>query len=44
MLEGILFQPILMPVFFTEFNWVDYSGHYYFYGEDKLTWDDAKVP
>lgn len=30
-------------MFFTEFKWVEYFGHYYFYGEEELTWEDAKV-
>lgn len=24
-------------------NWVKYSGHFYLYGEEKLTWEDAKL-
>lgn len=31
-----------MP-FFSEFNWVEYSGHYYFFGAENVTWIDAKV-
>lgn len=30
-------------MFFTEFKWVEYFGQYYFYGEEKLTLEDAKV-
>lgn len=30
-------------IFFSEINWVEYSGHYYFYGEQNVTWTDAKV-
>uniref|UniRef100_K1QUK2 Aggrecan core protein n=1 Tax=Magallana gigas TaxID=29159 RepID=K1QUK2_MAGGI len=26
-----------------ELNWVEYSGHLYLYGEEKLTWEDAKL-
>ncbi|XP_052695391.1 collectin-12-like [Crassostrea angulata] len=26
-----------------EFNWVEYLGHYYFYGEEKFSWVDAKL-
>lgn len=32
-----------MQLFFTDFKWVEHSGHYYFYGEVELTWADAKV-
>lgn len=35
-----------MSLFFTEFKWVKwvkYLGQYYFYGEEKFTWEDAKV-
>lgn len=38
-----LFKLIVMSMFFTEFKWVEYFGQYYFYGEEKLTWEDAKV-
>lgn len=30
-------------IFFEDFNWIEYSAHYYFYGEEKRTWTDAKV-
>lgn len=32
-----------MSLFLIGLNWVDYSGHLYLYGEEKLTWEDAKV-
>nr|XP_034319113.1 hepatic lectin-like [Crassostrea gigas] len=32
-----------MLLYEKEFIWLEYAGHYYFYGEELLTWTDAKV-
>nr|XP_011455949.2 aggrecan core protein-like [Crassostrea gigas] len=32
-----------MLYFGKEFNWVEYSGHYYFFGAENVTWIDAKM-
>ncbi|XP_052695309.1 collectin-12-like [Crassostrea angulata] len=35
--------PLSMLYFGKEINWVEYSGNYYFYGEESVTWADGKL-
>lgn len=42
-LNHMIYNPLRLVPLFLEFNWVEYSGHYYFYEEENVTWTDAKV-
>lgn len=39
----MIYNSLRLVNLLSEFNWVEYSGHYYFYGAENVTWTDAKV-
>nr|XP_034321033.1 collectin-12-like [Crassostrea gigas] len=41
--QYVVLESAQMLRYGKEFKWVEYFGQYYFYGEEKLTWEDAKL-
>ncbi|XP_052695029.1 CD209 antigen-like [Crassostrea angulata] len=41
--QYVVLESAQMLRYRKEFKWVEYFGHYYFYEEEKLTWEGAKL-